>query len=110
MESTIDFYRKELHRIAWRLQYRMRIQRNRECTLVQEITPSESFTEQTDNRVLVEHIFSLIPTQQEKKIIYDFFIKGKTELEIAKELNISQQAVNKWKRKTLEKLNRILSS
>ncbi|AUS28258.1 hypothetical protein C1A50_4110 [Paenibacillus polymyxa] len=43
-------------------------------------------------------------------IIFDLYILDKTEAQIAKELKLSQQAVNKWKKKMLKELFRMLSS
>lgn len=109
MKSIIELYRTELRRIAWRLQYKIRVQNKRELPLYQEIVPGESFTDQVDNQILVEHLINCIPDKG-KKILYELFINEKTEAQVAKEMNISQQAVSKWKKKTLLRLYRILSS
>ncbi|SEP33575.1 hypothetical protein [Paenibacillus sp. OK076] len=105
------YYRKELQRAAWRLQYNVKSKRKRECMLG-DIThqPSYSPFEETDSRLLVQQLLNEIPPSIGKKIIRDLFLKNKTELQLAKELNMSQQAVNKWKRKTLHLLLQKMSS
>lgn len=109
MGCTIDFFRSELYRIAWRMQYKVRVQYKYECSYVQEISPTISFIEQTDNRLLLESLFKSMPAHIGKQIILDFYINDKSEKQIAQELNISQQAVNKWKKKMLHTLNQKMS-
>ncbi|MFD2670421.1 sigma factor-like helix-turn-helix DNA-binding protein [Marinicrinis sediminis] len=45
-----------------------------------------------------------IPSPHGQYIIYKIYRDRFTEKKIAQELNISQQAVNRWKKKSLEKL------
>ncbi|WP_349255609.1 sigma factor-like helix-turn-helix DNA-binding protein [Paenibacillus sp.] len=40
----------------------------------------------------------------------EIYFQDRTEKEIAAELNMSQQGVNKWKRKAMQKLSRTMSS
>ncbi|MBX4151109.1 hypothetical protein K1X09_27750 [Paenibacillus lautus] len=47
---------------------------------------------------------------QGRTIIYKLFIEDLTEVEVAKQLHISQQAVNRWKRKMIQKLSQIANS
>lgn len=39
-----------------------------------------------------------------KRIIYEIYHNDKTETQVAFELQISQQAVNKWKRKMIQEI------
>ncbi|MFC3788233.1 helix-turn-helix domain-containing protein [Paenibacillus sp. GCM10012307] len=50
-----------------------------------------------------------MPAHIGKQIILDLYINDKSEKQIAQELNISQQAVNKWKQKMLNTLNQKMS-
>ncbi|GAB6992027.1 sigma-70 RNA polymerase sigma factor region 4 domain-containing protein [Paenibacillus pini] len=107
--GAIDYYKRELNRIAWRIQDRVKRQHRREITLPIEIKAAvPSFAETSDNRMLVQHLFEKLPDHLGKKIIYDIYIHGKKEIEIACELQISQQAVNRWKRKTILQLRQML--
>ncbi|CAM5798176.1 MULTISPECIES: sigma-70 family RNA polymerase sigma factor [Brevibacillus] len=55
-----------------------------------------------DNKIPIECFKSL--TKKEKNIIYFIFYKELKEAEIARYLNISQQAVSKTKRRALQKI------
>lgn len=105
-----SYYKKELQRAAWRLQYKVKSKRKRECMWREAPQQSHSPFEQADNRILVQQLLNEIPPSLGKKIIHELFLKNKTELQLAKELNMSQQAVNKWKRKTLHLLLQKMSS
>ncbi|MCM3175726.1 MULTISPECIES: sigma factor-like helix-turn-helix DNA-binding protein [unclassified Paenibacillus] len=45
-----------------------------------------------------------------REILHKIYFQGYTEAEVASHLNISQQAVNKWKRKMLNLLSQKVSS
>lgn len=106
----INYYKKELQRVAWRLQYNVRNTRKRECTWSDSIQPYFVPVEQINNRILVEQLLHEIQPEIGRKVIHGLFIKDKTEAQLAKELQISQQAVNRWKRKTLHLLSQKMSS
>ncbi|MFD0736612.1 sigma factor-like helix-turn-helix DNA-binding protein [Planotetraspora mira] len=53
--------------------------------------------------IVIRDLISRLSKEYEK-IIYEIFIKGKTELDISQELKISRQAVNKKKNNALKKL------
>ncbi len=111
MESDmIEFYRGELKRIAWRLQYKARMKSKRELPLKYNLIHSDSFTKHLENKIFVQQLIDSIPSDTGKKIIYEIYINDKTEAQVAREINISQQAVNKWKRKILQFLYQKLSS
>lgn len=100
----ITHFKKELQRAAWRLQYQARSKRKRECAWNDSIQSSQIAVDQIENRLLLEQM--LVDLQpMGKKVIYELFINDKSETELAKELQITQQAVNKWKRKTLHSLS-----
>ncbi|SDM41866.1 Sigma-70, region 4 [Paenibacillus sp. OK060] len=70
----------------------------------------ESFEGHSISKFYVQDILNLISTDIGRKIIRSIYIEGKSEKEIALELNISQQAVNKWKRKSLKLISAKLTS
>lgn len=59
--------------------------------------------------MLIQQLMNTLPPQG-KVIIYKLYIQDLTESEVANELKISQQAVNKWKRKMMQKLSQMVSS
>lgn len=107
--GTISTYKKELQRHAWRLQYQVRRKHRRECHFLEESHPIHSSMECVIDLIYVEQILDEIPSNIGKKIIHDLFIQDKTESQLARELSISQQAVNKWKRKMIHLLSQKLS-
>jgi len=108
--NIIDFYKKELKRIAWRLQYKARVKSKREFPLKPNLSHGDFFTEHSDNKILVQFLIRSISSDTGKKIIYEIYFNNKTETQVAKEMDISQQAVNKWKTKILRSLCQKLSS
>lgn len=107
--SVIDSYKEELHRIAWRLQYRARRNCNRELPLTHNSPQPENSTEWVET-ILLHQLISSIPSATGKKIINEIYLQDKTEGQVAQNLNISQQAVNKWKKKSLLFLYQKMSS
>ncbi|GGH63738.1 hypothetical protein GCM10008014_41430 [Paenibacillus silvae] len=110
MEITKERCRSELQKMAWRMQYRSKVTRNREFGMVYDSSTINSFEDDAVSRMYVEEICSLIPSDVGKRIIHDVYLSGKSEKEISADLQISQQGVNKWKRKTLKILSKKLSS
>lgn len=56
-----------------------------------------------ENNLMIEELFKML-TENQKDIIVSKFFLGYSDQEIAKEFNISRQAVNKTKNKALEKM------
>lgn len=110
MEDIVNYYKKELQRVAWRLQYKVRSTRKHECMWIEDNQPFYSPFEKVDNHLLIQQLLKDIQPDIGRKIIYGLFIREQTETQLAKELNMSQQAVNKWKRKTLRSLSQKMSS
>ncbi|EPY09684.1 sigma-70 family RNA polymerase sigma factor [Paenibacillus alvei] len=103
--SVIEQYQKELKRIAWRLQYYARVRRRRETALNDYMyltTPVHDHYR--ESHIYVMDLIDKIPFETGKQIIFKIYIQEKPETQIAKEMNISQQAVSKWKRKCLKYL------
>lgn len=108
--EIVNYYIKELQLVAWRLQYKARSKRKCECTWVEVLQPYYNPFEQIDNRIFVQQLLDEIQHDIDQTIIHGLFIEDQTEVQLAKELNISQQAVNRWKRKTLHLLSQKMSS
>ncbi|MEG6511497.1 hypothetical protein V6C32_06200 [Desulforamulus ruminis] len=108
--NAIQFYREELKRIAWRLQYKSKVTLKRELPLELDHIHSKNFTEYSDNKIFIQQLINSISSDIGKKIIKEIYFNDKTEAQVAKEMNISQQAVNKWKTKILHSLYQKLSS
>ncbi|WP_245648003.1 sigma factor-like helix-turn-helix DNA-binding protein [Paenibacillus borealis] len=53
---------------------------------------------------MIEQITEGLPAF-EKSILYKIYLEGYSEAEVAKQLNMSQQAVSKWKKKILSQLS-----
>jgi DNA-directed RNA polymerase specialized sigma subunit len=109
--TLVEQYRKKLYRIAWRIQYRARVQTNHEFVMEKnEAVATPSFTDSANSKIYTLQLINSLPSEIGKNIIFDLYILDKTEAQIARELKLSQQAVNKWKRKMLRQLSQMLSS
>ncbi|MGG4035841.1 sigma factor-like helix-turn-helix DNA-binding protein [Paenibacillus cisolokensis] len=112
MESSATLYdscRAELKRIAWRLQYGARKQRSREVHITFDISYSVNPYNHIESVIYINQLFDNTLCETEKYVLKKLIFEDKTEKEIAKELNISQQGVSKWKKKALKKLSRMMS-
>lgn len=111
-ETIMDYYvRGELKRIAWKIQYKAKVTSKHELPLKSEnVSRAANFQNEVDRKLYVEYLINSIPTDIGRKIIFEIYINEKTEVQVAKELNISQQGVNQWKRKTLKYLCQKMSS
>lgn len=126
-KSAFQAYQAEIYRIGWRLQYRAKKIRNRELPYQDTNTISSrvglqlysslglqsnlqcDFTTQVDNKILVNELMSSLPPKG-RFILHKLYIQDQTEAEVSMELNLSQQAVNKWKRKMLQQLSQTVNS
>ena len=99
--TLYDSCRAELKRIAWRLQYRARKQRSREIHISFEMPhPDNSFTH-IESVIYINQLFDNTLCETEKYVVKKLIFEDRTEKEIAAELNMSQQGVNKWKKKAM---------
>lgn len=108
--TLMERVRKELYRRAWRLQYRAKAARSREIPWRAESFAAPDFTAQADNRLLVRQLLQELPRDRGRVILYRLYVADETEVQIARKLNLTQQAVSKWKRKSLHRLCQKLSS
>jgi RNA polymerase sigma factor (sigma-70 family) len=102
----IERYRKEVYRIGWRLQYRNRRIRQHEFSLFDNVSVQQHTSDTIDNRILVQELLLTLP-EKGRRIIHKLYIEELTEAEVAAQLHISQQAVNRWKKKMLQQLSQI---
>jgi DNA-directed RNA polymerase specialized sigma subunit len=103
--GAIDYYRQELYRIAWRMQYRSRRDFKRQISTVSSPELMEpSFSEKSENKIVMQQYLNELTSDLGKKVIYEIYVNDKTETQVAHELQISQQAVSKWKKKMLQEL------
>lgn len=97
---AVEMFRKNLKRIAWRVQYYARKQQLREYLVQSEhygYVPN--FVPQLESDLYVLEVLNWIPSTTGKYVMQRLILDELTEKEIATELNMSQQAVSKWKRK-----------
>lgn len=109
-KTAYEQYRKEVYRIAWRVQYRAKVVKRRECSFNGYEPAITSFATSSDNKIVVQQLINDLPSHTGKEIIFKLFMQDKTEGEVARELNMTQQGVNKWKRKMLQEMSRMMSS
>lgn len=104
-DISVENCRKLLRRAAWRIQYKNRIQRVRECQMLFEDQAYDGgFETNVLSKIFVENLLNIIPWEKCRFVIERTIIEGITEKEVAFELQITQQGVNKWKKKGLELL------
>ncbi len=108
---------KELHglveRIAWGIQYQVK-KKNRQSYehlpyLDEFCGGSDNVLKAVEEQLFVEQLLSTIP-EQAQLIIRRTVLEGATDTEVANQLHVSQQAVNRCKRKYLHQLKNLLVS
>jgi DNA-directed RNA polymerase specialized sigma subunit len=109
-KTAYEQYRKEVYRIAWRVQYRAKVVKRRECSFNGYEPAVTSFTTSSDDKIVVQQLIHDLPSNTGRTIIFKLFMQDKTEGEVARELNMTQQGVSKWKRKMLQEMSRMMSS
>ncbi|SNT22732.1 hypothetical protein SAMN05446037_10575 [Anaerovirgula multivorans] len=93
-----------LKRIAWKLQYSSKKTYKKECPLIQEAIGRELDVDTVLFNIYLEEILESIPSNKGRYIIKHTIIDGYSEKEVARQLNITQQGVNKWKKKYVNQL------
>ncbi|WP_342190364.1 sigma factor-like helix-turn-helix DNA-binding protein [Paenibacillus macquariensis] len=91
------------------MQYRAKIIKKRECSFYGIESTVPNFTYSTENKILVQQLINTLPPYG-KIILYKLYIQDQTESEVARQLQMSQQAVNKWKRKMIQQLSQTANS
>lgn len=101
--------RTMLKRIAWRLQYRIRTQNARELLIPVDSHGQSAFSGELVSDLYVEELIMRVPSEKGRHILRRLILDAMTEKEIAAELQISQQAVNKWKAKSIQIIREYLT-
>ncbi len=110
-DITVENCRKLLRRAAWRIQYKSRIKQIREHQMLFEEQASEiGFETEIISKIFVESLLNTIPWEKCRYILEKTIIYGMTEKEVAKQLHITQQGVNKWKKKGLDLLRETIQN
>ncbi|MFS0557835.1 sigma-70 family RNA polymerase sigma factor [Brevibacillus sp. 179-C9.3 HS] len=107
-EIMIEKCRKVLRRIAWRLQYQVKKLSTRELPIIENIC-GQNLMSSVDSKLHVEEILNSLPSKA-RFIIEQVVINEVPEEIVAQHLGISQQGVNKNKRKYLGILRKKLES
>jgi len=96
--SRIEQCRILLKRAAWKLQYKSKKQIQREGYELNEYSGNVNFEENTISDIYIEQLLNKIPSLKCRYIIQRVVIEEFSEKLVAKELHMSQQGVNKWKK------------
>lgn len=96
--------RRLIKRIAWRLQYQTKKISTRELPIIENICGQNQISS-VDSKLYVEEMLNSLPAKA-RFIIEQVVINGVPEKIVANHLGISQQGVNKYKRKYLGLLRR----
>lgn len=103
--ALLDYYRTELKRMAWRIHYHVKKEQNGELlSNFEPILACPGFSQDADNKIMVGQLLNSLSSPIGKEIIYQLYILGKKEKEVAHELQMTQQAVNRWKNKMLKEM------
>ncbi|WP_017811181.1 sigma factor-like helix-turn-helix DNA-binding protein [Paenibacillus shenyangensis] len=99
-------YRQRLRQASWRMQYRAKTRLYHEHLPLNEQVSHLSVQSDDIDVILLREWIDTLPSEQGRLIITGLYLEGRSEQELAARLQISQQAVNRWKRKSLEHLSR----
>ncbi len=100
-------YRQRLRQASWRMQYRAKTRLYHEnLSFNEQIDPFFVNSDEMSTIILQQWIDSL-PWDKARYIITGLYMEGQSEQELAAQLQISQQAVNRWKRKSIQYLYQI---
>lgn len=100
-----EILRQCIKRAFWRLQYRVRKRNNTEIyNLLDNNISSTSFDSKVLTKIDLENLLKNISSRKSRYIIVRTVLQGVPEKVVANELQISQQAVNKCKKKVLKDL------
>jgi len=103
--TLFEHYRQEIKRIAWRLQYKEKVKRKKEVVGDDDFSfKTSNFAPTVESEIFLFQLINTLPSETGRNVIKGIFIEGKTEKELAEELKMSQQGVNKWKRNMLKQL------
>ncbi|MDN4619780.1 sigma-70 family RNA polymerase sigma factor [Paenibacillus sp. PsM32] len=103
-------YQEELKRLAWRIHYRIKkTERNEKLVRFDPIIAVNSFEENINFKLSLEQMLNELSSLLGKEIIYRIYILEEREKDVAYSLNMTQQAVNRWKQKMLKEMRTKMS-
>ncbi|MEF3305641.1 hypothetical protein [Paenibacillus sp. GYB003] len=70
METIMEVYRKELRRIAWRKQYKVRAQIKREVPILFDFCTDDCTASQMESRLFVKELILSLPPSKGRTIIH----------------------------------------
>lgn len=106
-----DFYDKERYKTTVHYSRKIKdgiIEYNGQVELLEEVV-GKAKEENLETKVFINTLVEKNCSNKEKKFIKLLYYEGKTEAEMARELNITRQAVNNYKNHILQKLRRGLN-
>ena len=108
--QTLSDYEGELKRFAWRLQYQEKRRARRERGYYEEMKlPSYRMEDEAVTRLQYGELVASLPSPG-RQVITGLYFGDRTESQLAREMNVSQQAVNKWKHNMLRQLSQKINS
>lgn len=105
-KTVYERYKKEIYRIGWNVQYRAKKINRRELPLYDNVQTQMNFTQLVEDRMISDNLMRSL-SSDDRLVLHQAYIQGYNETEIAKHFNMSQQAVNKWKKRILNRLSPI---
>lgn len=90
--------------MGWRLQYRYKKIFSHEYLLFDSVPAYGDETKDMINRLFIEQLLDTLPDKG-RVILQKLYLEEKTEAEVGAQMHISQQGVNKWKKKMLNQLS-----
>ncbi|UQZ34832.1 hypothetical protein C2I18_15625 [Paenibacillus sp. PK3_47] len=106
--TVYEQYKSEIYRIGWRVQYRSKKITNHECSFLDNVTSFKISNASHEDDFCTRALLDTLPPQG-KLIIEKLYYQDLTEAEVSRQLHISQQAVNKWKRKMINQLSQMMN-
>jgi DNA-directed RNA polymerase specialized sigma subunit len=100
--KSLESFRQGLRGFAWRLQYSSKVRHSKESLSLDERHYGYNFTSDVITTIYIKELLLMIPSEKARYIVKRLYLDGYTEKEVATELQLSQQAVSKWKKKAFK--------
>ena len=82
----------------------MRVRHSKEYFSLDDRLLGHNFTPKVITSMFIKEMLQMIPSEKARFIVKRLYLNGYTEKEVANELQISQQAVSKWKKKAFKSI------
>ncbi|WP_156897621.1 sigma-70 RNA polymerase sigma factor region 4 domain-containing protein [Paenibacillus massiliensis] len=103
-DRQMEYYTGVIRRKAWRLQYQARSKYRRESPGQDYEWAEPPFTSTVEGDLWVDQVLDALPSATGREIMKALYLRNRSEKEVALELGMSQQGVNRWKHKMLHQL------